>query len=217
MNQALTKQRIRIRFGTRGMFRFVGHLDLQSTWERLLRRAGLPVEYSQGFNPRPRMQFAAALPVGVSSESEYLDVWLTETLSEPLSDWITRLNDVSPGGLRTLALHPVPIKDAALPTLVTSADYAISPSTDQIEVGELHQRASDLLAAETLPRTRRKKTYDLRPLILGLRPSPDGSIVMRLSAGDAGNGRIDEVIDELGYSLGDLHVTRQRLYLGDEA
>src|SRR5512138_1667680 len=63
MNQPLTQQRIRIRFGQDGPLRYVGHHDLARTWERILRRARAPLEYSQGFNPRPRMQFAAALPI----------------------------------------------------------------------------------------------------------------------------------------------------------
>ena len=124
VNQPLILQRVRIRFGKQGALRFIGHLDLSKTWERILRRAEVPLEYTQGFNPRPRMQFAAALAVGVTSESEYLDAWLTERF-ESWAEWIERLNATSPAGIHVYEMFDVPIKQAALPTLVTRAEYII--------------------------------------------------------------------------------------------
>ena len=57
------RQRIRVTFGKGQQLKYISHLDLARTWERVFRRARLPVAYSQGFNPRPRFQLAAALPV----------------------------------------------------------------------------------------------------------------------------------------------------------
>ena len=74
------KQRLRLRFSKGEQLKYISHLDLARAWERAFRRAGLPVAHSQGFNPRPRLQIAAALPVGVTGRAEYLDVWLTEAL-----------------------------------------------------------------------------------------------------------------------------------------
>ena len=76
-------QRLRARFAKRESLKYISHLDLARTWERVFRRAGLPVVYSQGFNPRPRFQIAAALPVGVTGQSELLDIWLSEPLQTP--------------------------------------------------------------------------------------------------------------------------------------
>src|SRR6185503_1913057 len=70
--------RIRITFTKTGPAKYSGHLDLHKSWERALRRAGLPLAYSQGFHPQPKIHLAAALPLGFTSECELVDVWLTE-------------------------------------------------------------------------------------------------------------------------------------------
>jgi radical SAM-linked protein len=218
MNQALTQQRVRVTFGKFGALRFVGHLDLAKTWERVLRRAQVPLEYTQGFNPRPRMQFAAALPVGVTSESEYLDIWLTERLDGQFpGEWIERLAANSPAGLQTYGLVEVPIKEAALPTQVTSSEYVITPTDPSLMPGELDSRVEGLLARSTIERPGRKKVYDLRPLILDLSINPDGSLNARLKTGEQANGRPDELLDALGLELWQAHVHRRHLYLGGEA
>lgn len=216
MNQPLTQQRLRIRFGKHGPLRYVGHLDLSKTWERVLRRAEFPLEYSQGFNPRPRMQFAAALLVGATSESEYLDVWLTERLPGSLQDdWRPRLQASSPSGLEIYALDEVPVKQAALPTLVTEAEYTFTPLDDSIGPDDLRARADDLLAQPEIPRTRNNKTYDLRPVIVGLSVDGDGTLVARLVTGDRGNGRADELLDALGLDLSQARIHRRRLILDE--
>jgi radical SAM-linked protein len=216
MNQPLTQQRIRITFGKEGMMRFIGHLDLAKTWERVLRRAEIPLEYTQGFNPRPRMQFAAALPVGVTSETEYLDAWVTQRADEPLlQTWIERLNAVSPTGLRTYALTDVPIKEAALPTQVTRSEYVITPINGEIDPAILRQRAAGLLAAGHIERTRNKKTYDLRPLILDLVMDSEGHLIAHMMTGEKNNARPDELLDALGFNMSQAYIHRRRLYLGD--
>ncbi|HML23079.1 MAG TPA: TIGR03936 family radical SAM-associated protein [Aggregatilinea sp.] len=220
MNQPLTQQRIRVAFTKEGPYRFIGHLDLAKAWERVLRRAQIPLEYTQGFNPRPRMQFAAALPVGVTSEDERVDIWLTEHLHEGFEEtWIERLNDASPAGLRTRRIEDVAIKDDALPTLVTSADYVITPRDPALTPDVLRERAAALLTAEKLERVRgskNEKVYDLRPLILDLRLIEDGALLARLVTGERGTGRADELLDALGIALDQTLVHRRRLYLGDE-
>jgi radical SAM-linked protein len=213
MNQSLTQQRIRIRFGKQGPLRFVGHLDFAKTWERVLRRAQIPLEYSQGFNPHPRMQFAAALPVGVTSECEYLDVWLTARLDGTFDEWIERLAAVSPSGLPIHAIAEVPIKQDALPTLVTHADYVITPLDVPLGPDELQRRVAGLLAAPAIERVRNKKTYDLRPLIIDLSVSAEGQVLARLVTGDQGMGRPDELLDALGLELSQARIHRQRLAL----
>lgn len=220
MNRLLTQQRIRVTFAKEGTYRFIGHLDLAKTWERILRRAQFPLEYTQGFNPRPRMQFAAALPVGVTSEDERLDIWLTGRLDEGFPEaWIERLNAASPAGLRTRRIEDVPLKDGALPTLVTSADYVITPRDPVLTPEVLCERAGALLAAPTLERVRGKNSdrpYDLRPLILDLRPTGEGDLIARLVTGERGTGRADELLDALGIAPDQALVHRRRLYLGDE-
>lgn len=218
MSQPLTQQRIRIRFGKDGPLRFVGHLDLARTWERVLRRAQAPLEYSQGFTPRPRMQFAAALPLGVSSECEYLDAWLTERLDDPpLAAWIERLQATSPQGLTVLAIEDVPIKGAALPVLVTHAEYRMTPLDPALSGDDLAARAAALLTADKIERVRvNGRHYDLRPLILDLTPDELGSLIAHLVAGNEGAGRVDELAGALGLELSQVRAHRTRLFLRDE-
>ncbi len=211
MSQALTQQRLRIRFGKFGAMRYVGHLDLATTWERVLRRAEFPLEYTRGFNPRPRLQFATALPVGLTSECELLDVWLTTRLPLDAPDaLVERLNATSPAGLRTYQVSEVPIKAPALPPQVFSAEYVLTPG-DTLSAEELVTRAQALLRQE-----RRGKRYDLRPLILDLRPHDKGNLIAWLRTGEHEHARADELVEALGLSLPDVRVHRRRLMLSEE-
>ena len=70
--------RIRITFSKSGAMQYVGHLDLHRSWERTFRRSGLPLAYSQGFHPQPRLNLACALPRGFTSQCEIFDAWLEQ-------------------------------------------------------------------------------------------------------------------------------------------
>src|SRR5215831_8301590 len=75
-SQAPVVQRIRIRYAKRGPLRFTSHRDFARAFERAVRRAGVPVAYSQGFSPHPKISYASAAPTGVASEAEYLEIGL---------------------------------------------------------------------------------------------------------------------------------------------
>ncbi len=215
MNQPLTLQRIRITFGKHGALRFIGHLDLAKTWERALRRAQIPLEYTQGFNPRPRLQFAAALQVGVTSESELLDAWLTARLDGDFpAAWIERLNAANPAGLRVYDITDVPIKDPALPTQVSTSEFVITPFDESISADDLRARVETLLAQPTIERvTANAKRYDLRPRILDLTVDEDGSLIALLSSNERSNARPDELVDALGLPMEQVRIHRRRLNL----
>jgi hypothetical protein len=70
-------QKLRIRFAKRGRLRFTSHRDFQRAFERAVRRAGLPVAFSHGFSPHPKISYAGAAPTGAASEAEYLEISLT--------------------------------------------------------------------------------------------------------------------------------------------
>src|SRR5689334_21800742 len=74
--QAPVVQRIRIRYAKRGPLRFTSHRDFARALERAIRRAGVPIAYSSGFTPHPRISYASAAPTGVASEAEYLEIGL---------------------------------------------------------------------------------------------------------------------------------------------
>ena len=73
-------QRVRICFAKTDAMRFIGNLDLFKAWERACRRAGLPLAYSQGYNPQPKLNLASALPLGFTSQAELIDIWLEQPL-----------------------------------------------------------------------------------------------------------------------------------------
>lgn len=103
--------------------RFLSHLDLMTAMERAFRRAGLPLAFSEGFNPHPRVSFASALAVGVTSEAEYLDVQLLEEI--PADEVLQRLNKVLPCGLCVRGAVPVTKRTESLMALINLARYRV--------------------------------------------------------------------------------------------
>lgn len=96
-----TVQRVRLRFAKRGRLRFLSHRDVARSVERAVRRAGLPVAHSHGFNPHPRLSWVGAAPTGCASEAEYVEIGLTRAL-EP-AEVATALDAALPEGLDILA------------------------------------------------------------------------------------------------------------------
>ena len=174
--------RLRVTFAKNGALRYVGHLDLHKMWERVARRAGLSLAYSQGFHPAPKIQLASALPLGFSSRYELVDLWVEGEIDQPRL--LASLQQASPSGLQVLEVAEVDEKSPPLQTQILSADYeTMLPS----ELDDTATRVESILSADSLPRERRGKAYDLRPLIEELRlldPDAHGKprLFMRLSA-----------------------------------
>ncbi|TET34129.1 MAG: DUF2344 domain-containing protein [Anaerolineales bacterium] len=191
--------RYRITFTKDEEQRFTSHLDLHRAWGRLLRRAGLPLLYSKGFNPRPRIQLSTALPLGFTSEHELTDIWLTEEI--PCSEIMERLQHSAPPGTRILEVEHAALNEPALPNQIDAVSYIVQIDTD-LTVEDLSSAIHDLLLIKVLERERRGKTYDLRPLIHELEISGEGmeplSIRMKLAAKEGATGRPEEVLDALG-------------------
>jgi radical SAM-linked protein len=190
--------RVRISFSKTEAMCYTGHLDLHHTWERTLRRARLPLAYSQGFNPRPKINLASALPLGFTSQAELVDVILDSEL--PLGEVETRLIKAAPPGIQVAGVEAIPQDSPKLQRQLAAAEYTLTllePFPD------LETSLESLLEASQLPRQRRGKPYDLRPLILDLHVlPPDESgcprFLARLSARDGATGRPDEVLLALG-------------------
>jgi len=176
---------------------YTGHLDLQRAWERTFRRAGLPLAYSQGFNPRPRINLASALPLGFTSQAEVMDVWFEYDI--PIKSAITIVENALPPGLKLEDLEIVDSKAPPLQTQLQAVEYIL---TFLEPVPELDLRSIALLQAEHLPRERRGKQYDLRPLILELEILiKDGSgndrLRVVLKALEGATGRPEELVASL--------------------
>lgn len=212
------RRRLRLSFAKGEALKYISHLDLARTWERVFRRAGLPVAYSQGFNPRPRFQIAAALPVGVTGHSELLDIWLTECL--PPGEVLARLHSVLPPGLDALDAEEVELRSPSLQSRMRSAGYRAIVQTQE-PVAAIRIRIQALLDAPTLQRQRHHKgrlqTYDLRPLVQAVTVEPreagEQILTMRLQASPQGAGRPDQVLEALGLSLAPHAIERTNLSL----
>lgn len=214
-------QRLRICFARRGGARYLSHLELMRLWERALRRAGLRVAHSHGYNPHPKLSFAAALPVGVAGDAELLEVQL-ESSREPAQvahDLAARL----PEGVEVRSVEEVPPGAPVLQRILRAAEYvALCPR--ETDGGRLRNEAERLLSASSLPRERRTeervRTYDLRPLIRRLEVVQDEvgrvQVKMQLKADTQGAGRPDEVLREMGLDPAGCDITRTRLLLAEE-
>ena len=200
--------RIRITFVKQGALRYTGHLDLHKLWERAARRAELPLAYSQGFHPQPKMNMAAALPLGFSSRCEIMDMKLERNI--PLDDLPTRLNSTLPSGLQVVSVEQVDERAPALQTQVASAEYEVT-LTESVDGSELQQKVDAVIESKSLPRERRGKMYDLRPLIESLELLHSDKIRMQLTAREGATGRPEEVLDVLGIAFEDTRIERTRL------
>jgi radical SAM-linked protein len=206
--------RARITFSKQGALRYTGHLDLHRLWERAMRRADLPLSYSQGFHPQPKISLASALPLGFSSRCEMLDVRFNEEV--PTDEIASRLQDSLPPDIQITRVEIVEEREPALQTQVQSASYVVQ-LTEPVDGPDLMQKAGELMSAEALPRERRGKIYDLRPLIefLEITAEPDGTVglQMKLAARDGATGRPEEVLNALGIEPEYTRVERTQLML----
>ena len=116
--------RIRVTFTKTGALIYIGNLDLYTLWERAARRAGLPLSYSKGFHPQPKIHFAAPLPLGYSSCCEVLDMRLNEDMEG--DELCKRLNAALPADIRVLEAREIEDKAPAVQTQVLSADYEVA-------------------------------------------------------------------------------------------
>ena len=203
--------RVRILFRVGEAVKYISHLDLLRAWERILRRAGLPLAYSHGFNPHPRIVIAMPLPVGCTGEREVVDVFLDEPLTP--AALISALEPALPAGISVVSVEEVPLKSAALPSLISHAIYQIV--LDGIALAEVERRIAELWAQETLEVVFRRRTFDLRPLIGALRVRCEGDVAIieaTLLRSESGRiGRPDVLLEALGLRERARHVRRMQI------
>jgi len=205
--------RVRITFSKTDVMRYTSHLDVHRTWERTIRRAQLPLKYSQGFNPRPKINLAAALPLGITSDCEIAEIWLIQDV--PINKVHNQLGEAVPPGIEIVRVESVDTNLPKLPNLVQKAVYDV---TLLLSTPNLSDGIRKILSAETIIRERRKKKYDLRPLIHSIReiePTPSGEqrIRVELSLKPSATGRPDEVLAVLGIPFDRCRIHRKELIL----
>ena len=188
--------RHRLLFEKLGRARFLGHLDLVRAMTMAFRRAGVPLAYSCGFKPHPRLSFTPALALGVGSRGEFVDVDTTGPLDAESA--IPRIDAALPEGLRVLALVPADLDAAALQDAVR---FAVYRARLPLAPDALAERVAAFLAAESVPIVRarkgRERALDLRPLVAEMSCAPDGELRFALRVSVEGSARPVEILEWL--------------------
>jgi len=207
---------IRIRFTKAGRVRFISHRDVARLFERALRKLQLPVAYTEGFSPRPKLSFGLALTVAHESEAEYLDVELKHAVD--LEALPAELTNALPDGMAVEAVLVNEPGTASLQQAIVSCDWMIEvlgATEDRIQTA-----VADVLAAEELPmeRVRKGKTSvaDVRPAILSLEiagPTDDGVLLSATLATESLSLRPSELVQVLGHDLSEGSVRRTHQWI----
>ncbi|AGL02639.1 TIGR03936 family radical SAM-associated protein [Desulfoscipio gibsoniae] len=216
--------RYRIQYSKRGPACYISHLDLVRTLERAFRRAGLPIAFSEGFNPHPRFSFAAPLPVGVEGLAEVLEVDMKESVDH--RELAERLNGALPPGLVVLEVTDVPDNAPAPMAALTGAGYIVHLDDDDLPGPLPEEAVQRFLARGQVEVTRKskdgkKKIRNIRPGILkfDVLSQVNGlTIRLALKTGSIMNVRPEDVIVEFFRYTGitvnkaDLQIIRTELF-----
>jgi radical SAM-linked protein len=200
----MVRLRVRIRFSKQGDLRLIGHRDLMRCFERLFRRAGLALSFSQGFHPKPRMTFPLALAVGIEGLDEVMELELAEELSA--AELLQRIGPQGPPGLCFRSAEVLP--EGSRKAQVQTASYE-APVPAALAAG-LGRRIERLWAAPSWPveRDRGRGPLDLRPLLLELSLN-QGVLRMRLRVDSRGSAGPRDVLRAL--ELGEIERQGSRL------
>lgn len=197
----MSRQRIRVRFAKEGDLRFISHLDLMRAFERALRRSGLPLQMSEGFNPRPRMSFPAPLGVGIEGSDEAMEFELARDVA--VRDVNERLGRALPPGLELKSVESLP---PGKPTQVSEMAFVVAPAIPGDPEAHIEpEQAHELMGRTEIPvermRKGRRKTVDIRPFLLALDAS-GGVLTLRVKAGPSGSTRPEEILGAMGFPAG---------------
>ena len=194
----MSTQRFRVWFRKGDRVRYISHLDVLRSWERSIRRAELPLSYSQGFTPHPRLAFAAPLPLGFTSEAEIMDVSLDERVE--LCEFQSRLAAETTDDLAVLRVEEIALSAPAPQAAMLWAEY--TADIPGLAPEDADTAIVAFLALDTLPWTEERKekasrTYDLRHAVSALSATPTDAgvrISMRLQADAEVTARPEQVL-----------------------
>lgn len=201
----------RLTWAKREEARWLSHLELVNAVYRSLRRSGLPLAFSAGHHPLPRVAFHGALPVGVESLGETMDVGLAQVLLAP--DLASRLNEVLPPGLRILQVER--LNRPGKPPRVEERCYRVA-SPDPVFAGE---RLAHFLKCQEFPATRRRplgeRTVDVRPLVTDLEVQDAHHLYLRLHNPEKDNLKVTEILQAIfqltDSQTQDLHIVKVKV------
>jgi radical SAM family uncharacterized protein/radical SAM-linked protein len=197
-----TRSKIRIRWGRKGLARFLSHLDNIRVIERAIRRSGIPAEYTQGFHPHLKLSFGPPLQLGYTSEAEYFDLLLGAPFHSAMAD---RLEGNFPDGFFIMEVRPIIDKKVSLSSQLNRAVYELLVENKD----DCQLRIDDFLSRESVEIERVTKTeakpVNIRPAVFRLQyreqsliDPGSSSIYMELGVGSAGYARPSEVMLEAG-------------------
>ena len=211
-------QRLRASFGRGNEIKFLSHLDLMRLWERALRRADLPLVYSEGFRPHPKISLAAPLSVGVTSIAELMDVFLSLWVAP--HSFINRIGMQLPQSLEVFHARSTGINAPSLQSQVRFAEYEVRLE-NQKAVHDIEASIHSFLSSKEVPwhhfRDTGARYYDLRVLVDDIWlidfNRPIFTLGMRLHCGPKGSGRPEQVTKALGFALRPQSIHRTKLVL----
>jgi radical SAM-linked protein len=208
--------RLRIRFCRGEEVKFISHLDIMRLWQRALIRAGIPLAYSEGFNPHPRMSLAVPLALGVTSEAELMDIVLAKWVSPHA--FAETLSRQLPPGIAISQVYGIPLTMPSLQSQVSYAEYTVELETGHVDI---KSAITGLLSKTSLPWQHQRDTgirhYDLRALVDDLwlikEEAGHGTVGMRLRCDSSGSGRPEQVAAAMGIENYPVAIHRTRLII----
>lgn len=192
--------KIRIKFRKYGEMKFIGHLDMMRYFQKAMRRAGIDICYSEGFSPHMIMSFASPLGVGLTSDGEYLDIEVGETLSS--KEAVERLNSVMAEGVEVVSYRKIPDGKASnAMALMAAADYEIRFREGMEPESGWQEQFEAFCSQSAIPVTKKTKKgereLDIRPLIYRAEALGE-RVFLRLAAGSADNLKPELVMETFG-------------------
>lgn len=215
--------KIRVRFEKTGALRYIGHLDVMRYFQKLNRRACIPVKYSEGFSPHQILSFSPPLSLGAQSYGEYADMELLEEINS--QEAIKRLNECSVPEIKILSFKKLPEKAENAMASVTGARYICSLKDNSIYDGDVNEDLTAFLEKKEIFVTKKTKKnesiVDIKPLIYEYKNLKDqGKMEFLLSAGSVANLKPELIykalFDEKGLNIEGsfLDIIRVDLYTG---
>ena len=193
----------RIKFRKNGVMKFIGHLDIMRYFQKAIRRAEIPIAFTSGYSPHMIMSFANPLGVGLTSDGEYFDIELTESINS--KEAVRRLNEQMVDGMEIVSFVQIPDdKKSKGMSIVAGADYLSSVKNgslpeDLAEKLEAFYAQNEICVVKKTKKS--EKEVDIRPMIYKLE-CRDGKIYMRVAAGSVQNLKPELVTEAFVHYLG---------------
>lgn len=186
----------RIKFRKYGVLRFIGHLDVMRFFQKLMRRADIPIAFTGGYSPHMIMSFASPLGIGLTSDGEYLDVELTAPVDS--REAVKRMNAECVEGIEVISIRQIPDeKKMTGMTILAAADYLVSVKSGSLPDSWKNGFADFMAQKEirVVKQTKRsEREVDIRPLVYGWEIRED-NIWLQLAAGSTDNLKPDLVME----------------------